>query len=134
MSEEIINKLRSMAIETSKNTHSPYSKVLVGSALITTNDKYYSGCNVGNSSFGATICAERVEIFKAIADGEKRISKLYVYTEAGWPPCGMCRQVISEFATEDTEIIIGDGAGKETIISFKELLPLAFTPDKLDSK
>ncbi len=131
--DEIETKLRELAIKASKNAHSPYSKVQVGSALITSTGKYYTGCNIENSSFGATICAERVAIFKAVAASDKILSKIYVYSKAGWPPCGMCRQVMSEFADSDLEIIIGDETKTIATYSFKDILPLAFTPEHLQN-
>ena len=126
--------LREKAITAAKKSHSPYSKAKVGSALITSDGSYFSGCNIENASFGATVCAERVAIWKAISEGHSEISSIYIYTEEGWPPCGLCRQVLSEFAKEDAQIIIGDKDGNEKNYRFGDLFPLAFTPDKLDSK
>jgi cytidine deaminase len=123
--------LRSKAQEASKNAYSPYSKALVGCALLTSDGSLYTGCNVENASYGGTICAERVAILKAVSEKKMIIKKLYVYTSEGWPPCGMCRQVMSEFADPDLEVIIGNEAGKETIIKFIDLMPLSFTPDHL---
>lgn len=123
--------LRKLAIEASKNAYSPYSKAMVGSALITSDGSIYSGCNVENASYGGTICAERVAILKAVSDKKMKLKKIYVYTKEGWPPCGMCRQVMSEFADQDLEIIIGNEAGKETKIKFSDLMPLSFTPEHL---
>lgn len=125
------SNLRKVAIEASKKAYSPYSKVHVGSALLTEDGKVFSGCNVENSSYGGTVCAERVAIFKAVSENHIKIKKLYVYTREGWPPCGMCRQVMSEFAANDLEVIIGDEGGKEIIMKFSDLMPLSFTPDKL---
>ena len=62
------------------------------------------------------------------------LKKVYVYTEAGWPPCGLCRQVMSEFAASDLEVIIGDAKGNEQVWKFNDLLPLAFTPEHLTKK
>jgi cytidine deaminase len=123
--------LRKLAIEASKNAYSPYSKAMVGSALITSDGSIYSGCNVENASYGGTICAERVAILKAVSDKKMKLKKIYVYTKEGWPPCGMCRQVMSEFADKDLEIIIGNEAGNETKIKFSDLMPLSFTPEHL---
>ncbi len=127
---EVIEQLRQMAIQASHKAYSPYSKALVGSALITTDGQLYSGCNVENSSFGATVCAERVAIFKAVSEKEMRVAKIYVYTSAGWPPCGICRQVLSEFADPELEVIIGDKSGTIKTMSFKDLMPLAFEPNE----
>jgi len=125
------NNLRTLASEAAKHAYSPYSKAQVGSALLTSEGKAYSGCNIENASYGGTVCAERVAIFKAISEKKVKIEKIYVYTKEGWPPCGMCRQVMSEFASPNLEIIIGDEAGKETVMKFKDLMPLSFTPDYL---
>jgi cytidine deaminase len=124
-------KLRDIAIQYSNRSYSPYSKAKVGSAIETEDGTIIGGCNIENSSFGGTVCAERVAIWKAISEGHKKIKKVYVYTEAGWPPCGLCRQVMAEFAHADLEVIISDGQGKETHKSFKDLLPMAFTPEHL---
>jgi cytidine deaminase len=106
----------------------------VGSAVETEDGTIYGGCNIENSSFGGTVCAERVAIWKAVSDGHQKIKRVYVFTNEGWPPCGLCRQVMSEFATEDLEIIIADRLGNETIKKFTELMPLAFTPQHLQNK
>jgi cytidine deaminase len=106
----------------------------VGSAVLTSENKIYSGCNIENSSYGGTVCAERVAIFKAISEKKVSLSKVYVYSKDGWPPCGLCRQVISEFAANDLEVIIGNEKGEEKSIKFTDLMPLSFTPDYLDRK
>ena len=123
--------LRKIAKDASKKAHSPYSKAKVGSAIKMTSGHIYDGCNIENSSFGGTVCAERVAIWKAISEGEKSIEKVYVYTKDGWPPCGLCLQVMSEFASKNLEIIIGNESGEEKTLKFKELLPNAFTPENL---
>ncbi|MBF0359599.1 MAG: cytidine deaminase [Oligoflexia bacterium] len=128
---EIIKKLRDEAIKAHHHSYSPYSNAKVGSALITDKGNIYSGCNVENGSYGATVCAERIAIFKAVSCGERKISKIYVYTKDGWPPCGMCRQVIREFATDDTEVIIGNEQGEETIYTVSQIYPLSFGPSHL---
>jgi cytidine deaminase len=128
------SELREMAKNASLKAHSPYSNVKVGSALITDSGKYFEGCNIENSSFGGTICAERVAIFNAISQGESKIRKIYVYTKAGWPPCGLCRQVMCEFAEEDLIVIIGNEKGEEKEILFRDLMPLAYTPSTYHAK
>ncbi|MEK6580085.1 MAG: cytidine deaminase, partial [Bdellovibrionota bacterium] len=89
-----------------KNAYSPYSKVKVGAALRTRDGKIFSGCNVENSSYGATVCAERVAIQKAVSElgGKIEIQELVVVTDATppWTPCGICRQVIAEFGSNST--------------------------------
>ena len=123
--------LRSKAIEASKNAYSPYSKEMVGCALETSDGSLYVGCNVENASYGGTVCAERVAIFKAVSEKKMKLQKVYVYTKEGWPPCGLCRQVMSEFADTNLEIIIGNELGQETVMKFTDLMPLSFTPDHL---
>lgn len=125
--------LRDKAIEASQYSHSPYSKAKVGSALIVEDGTIYSGCNIENASFGGTVCAERVAIWKAISEGHSKIMEIYIYTKEGWPPCGLCRQVLSEFGSASTKVYIGDEKGGEKEYTFDQLFPLAFTPDKLDS-
>ena len=128
---EIVKILRQKAQEASQNAYSPYSKAKVGSAIVMTDGSIYTGCNIENASYGGTICAERVAILKAVSDKKMKIEKVYVYTKEGWPPCGMCRQVMSEFASPTMEVIMGDEAGKETTMKFAELLPLSFSPEYL---
>lgn len=129
---EIKKVLREKAHEASKNAYSPYSNAFVGSAILMSDGSIYTGCNVENASYGGTICAERVAILKAVSDKKMQIEKVYVYTKEGWPPCGMCRQVMSEFASPTMEVIIGDVAGKETSMKFSDLMPLSFTPTHLN--
>src|SRR5688572_28773802 len=105
--------LRDLAIDASTRSHSPYSHAKVGSAIVTEDGTVYQGCNIENSSFGGTVCAERVAILKAVSEGHKSIKKVYVYTDPGWPPCGMCLQVMTEFASGDLEIVMGNKAGVE---------------------
>ncbi len=120
--------LRDSAKKASESSHSPYSKARVGSAVETSDGKVYPGCNIENASFGGTVCAERVAIWKAVSEGHKTMKKIYVYTKDGWPPCGMCLQVMTEFASPDLEITIGNETGQETTKKLKDFLPLAFTP------
>jgi cytidine deaminase len=128
---DIKTTLRQRAQEASKNAYSPYSNALVGSAILMSDGSIYTGCNVENASYGGTICAERVAILKAVSEKKMQIEKVYVYTKEGWPPCGMCRQVMSEFASPTMEVIIGDVAGSEKSMKFTELMPLSFTPEHL---
>lgn len=126
--------LRQKAFAAAQHSHSPYSHAKVGSAIVMEDGSVYQGCNIENSSFGGTVCAERVAIWKAVSEGHKRIKRVYVYTDAGWPPCGLCRQVMAEFAAPDLEIVIGDKDGKEQVLKFKDIMPLAFTPEHLTKK
>lgn len=124
--------LRRLAKEASQKAYSPYSKANVGSAIETSDGRILTGCNIENASYGGTVCAERVAIWKAVSDKPTKLKRVYVYTKDGWPPCGMCLQVIAEFADTNLEITLGNEEGKETTKKLKDLLPFAFTPDHLD--
>ena len=117
-----------------KHAYVPYSNYPVGSALRTKTGRVFTGVNVENAAYPQTMCAERVAIFKAISEGEKEFEAISVVTDNGGSPCGGCRQVMAEFGL-DTIVILADGNGKlvkETTV--KELLPDAFTPDRLGKK
>ena len=110
----------------SENAYSPYSNFKVGAAVECRNGKIFTGCNVENASYGATICAERVAISKAISENEKDFVAIavYVQSEKLFPPCGICRQFISEFSDD---IVLVYSNPYETIkCNFKELLPSSF--------
>jgi cytidine deaminase len=102
--EELMNK----AIEVSKNSYSPYSKFPVGACVLTDSGNTYTGCNFENSSFGMTICAERNAIGTAIANGERKIKAIAIYSpmQDNCTPCGACRQVLHEFCNNDEDITI----------------------------
>ena len=123
-----------LANEARKRAYVPYSKYPVGSALRTKTEKTYTGVNVENAAYPQTMCAERVAIFKAVSEGEKEFEAISVVTDNGGSPCGGCRQVMAEFGL-DTIVLLADKNGslvKETTV--KELLPEAFTPEKLVNK
>jgi cytidine deaminase len=110
--------------------YAPYSKFKVGAALLTKGGKVYTGANIENATFGLTVCAERVALFKAITDGEKKFVKIAVVADKDEPitPCGACRQVLSEFAS-DLKIICANLKGKTIRYSLRKLLPEAFVKD-----
>ena len=122
--------------ENSKFAYAPYSNFKVSAVLVTKSGKIYTGVNVENASYGGTVCAERVAIFKAVSEGEKEFDRIYLYVEDKdgnhpiVPPCGICRQVMSEFAMDMKVIMIGDN-DKEEISSVRELLPHHFDSDFL---
>jgi cytidine deaminase len=124
--------LRSKAIDVSKNAYSPYSNAQVGSAILTKNGQFFVGCNFENGSYGATICAERNAIGNMVANGEIEIDQIYIYSKNGWPPCGMCLQVIREFSKADTKIIIGNEQGEEKVVLLKDILPFSFGPEDME--
>lgn len=105
----------------------PFSKFRVGAAVRTTSGKVYTGCNIESASYGLTVCAERVAIWKALSEGERNFSALAVVadTEELTPPCGTCRQIIWEFA-RNAEIVFGNLSGAKEQFSMSELLPRAF--------
>ena len=119
------NELREAAIQARLQAYAPYSKFLVGAALQTGSGAVFSGCNVENISFGLTMCAERVCVGKAIAQGEKTFQALAVIADTDTPivPCGACRQVLAEFAPA---LIITSWtlAGDSDEFSLSDLLPL----------
>jgi cytidine deaminase len=127
LSEESLQQL----IETAKSARvqsiAPFSNFLVGAAVKTEEGKVYTGCNVESASYGLTVCAERVAIWKALSEGERQFTELAIVadTESLTPPCGTCRQIIWEFAKNAT-IVLGNLRGETQIVSIKELLPRAF--------
>lgn len=116
------------AKEVMKNAYCPYSGFKVGAAILGSNDRIYTGCNVENSSFGATICAERGAMMKAVSDGCTGIKAVAIVSSSGRKtyPCGMCRQFLGEFAYENTVVILSDDEGIYEI-SFFELMPEYFS-------
>lgn len=126
MEQEVLDRLLDAAEEAATHSYSPYSGFPVGAAVLTAGGNIYSGTNVENASYGATMCAERVAVFKAVSEGEDKILALAVYTSAANYafPCGMCLQVLSEFAEDIPVIIAGDAGMKRFTLS--ELLPHRF--------
>lgn len=117
--------------EARQRAYAPYSNYAVGSALRTKSGRIFTGVNIENAAYPHTMCAERVAIFKAVSEGEKEFDVISVVTDNGGSPCGGCRQVLAEFGL-DTVVLMADGTGrlvKETTV--RELLPEAFTPEKL---
>ncbi|WP_298841009.1 cytidine deaminase [uncultured Clostridium sp.] len=126
--------LISKALEARENAYVPYSNFKVGAAVLTHDGKIYSGCNIENASYGATNCAERTAIFKAVSEGYKNIKAIAI---VGVPndytyPCGICRQVIQEFATDDTKIILGKNENEYLVKTIEEILPGAFSKKDLE--
>ena len=120
-----------LAIEARRRAYAPYSKYQVGAALRTKSGRFFTGANVENAAYPTTMCAERVAIFSAVAQGEREFDVIAVVTANGGTPCGGCRQVMAEFGL-DTVVLIADETGKvldETTV--KALLPGAFTSAQL---
>lgn len=128
----MIKELIKAAIAAKEKSYSPYSNFKVGASVLMENKKIYSGCNIENAAYSPTICAERVAIFKGVSDGNRQILKLAVVGDSEETfPCGVCRQVIREFATDDTEIIIIKSENDYKIFKPDELLPKSFGPENL---
>ncbi|HEY4534075.1 MAG TPA: cytidine deaminase [Fusobacterium sp.] len=128
MEEKEIQTWIKKAIKAREHAYAPYSKFLVGAVLMDETGREYTGVNVENTSYGLSSCAERNSIFSAVAQGMKKIALLCVVGDTEEPicPCGACRQVILEFATQDTKIILSNLQGKYEIYSIDDLLPKAF--------
>ncbi len=118
--------LLSAARDVRSHAFAPYSSFKVGAAVMGVSGRIYVGCNVENATYGATICAERAAICSMVASGESRLLAVAVYTEAepAATPCGICRQVIAEFA-EDAPIVVANASG-QTVYSIARLLPERF--------
>ncbi|MGA8529492.1 MAG: cytidine deaminase [Acidobacteriaceae bacterium] len=125
----VLDTLRAAAAEAATRAYAPYSKFFVGAALLFDDGSIVTGCNVENMSYGLTICAERNALFRAISERGpgRRIRGIAVANrnEAASPPCGACRQVMSEFVTPDAVVCFPGEHGPETR-SFTELFPFGF--------
>jgi cytidine deaminase len=115
------------ATEVRNRAHAPYSNFRVGAAVETEDGEIYTGCNVESASYGLTVCAERVAIWKGISEGVTKFGRVAVVvdTEELTPPCGVCRQIIWEFCG-DVPVILSNLHGKSETIQMSELLPRAF--------
>ncbi|NLY90700.1 MAG: cytidine deaminase [Firmicutes bacterium] len=113
--------------------YAPYSQYQVGAALLTKSGRIYGGCNIENASYGACICAERVAVARAVADGEREFVALAVVADGPEPgsPCGICRQFMAEFAPRLT-LIMANLEGKTRWGSLEQYLPYAFSKDYLE--
>lgn len=120
------SKLTDAALKVRENAYAPYSRFLVGAALLTKSGKIYVGCNVENISFGLTMCAEQGAIAAAVAAGEKDFVAMVVIADSKEPafPCGRCRQALAEFE-EDLEITTSTLQGKSETFRLSEILPKA---------
>ena len=123
--------LVSKAVEAKSKALPTYSNFHVGAALITKDDKIYTGCNIESSSYSLTICAERTAIFKAISEGERKFKALAVAGEEGFiSPCGACRQVISDLCG-DIDVVLVNSKNETKVMKTSELLPFAFSDKDL---
>jgi cytidine deaminase len=115
-----------------ENAHAPYSNFRVGAALRGSSGRIFGGCNVENATYGLTICAERVAIFKAVSEGERGFSAIAVVTDTDrlTPPCGACRQLIWEFCG-DIPVSMANLSGKIEVLQMKDLFPKPFDDSNL---
>ena len=124
--DTIRERLISAAEQASKNSYSPYSEFAVGAAVLTKGEEVFCGTNIENASYGGTMCAERVAVFKALSEGKREILALAVYAEKALPyPCGMCLQVLSEFAAGSIPVYLKSGAESKDLF-LSDLLPYPF--------
>jgi|SRR5579871_3243113 len=110
-----------------RNAHAPFSHFQVGAALEDATGRIHTGCNVENASYGLTLCAERVAVFKAVSEGARGFQRVAVVadTETLTPPCGACRQILWEFCG-DAELVLANLKGKTETLRLKDLLPRPF--------
>jgi cytidine deaminase len=124
--------LVSAALAARENAFAPYSKFKVGAALEDAEGRIHTGCNVENATYGLTVCAERVAVYKALSEGVRRFRRIAIATDADTltPPCGACRQILWEFCG-DIEIVLANSRGETEAYSLKELFPKPFDVSSL---
>jgi cytidine deaminase len=127
------NELIEEAKKAREYAYVPYSKFKVGAALLTKEGKVYRGCNIENAAYSMCNCAERTALFKAYSEGDKEFAALAVIadTPRPVPPCGACRQVISELCPSDMKVILANLKGDMMELTVKELLPQAFSAEDM---
>ncbi|CAN5399388.1 cytidine deaminase [soil metagenome] len=123
-------ELVQQALDARQKAYAPYSEYLVGAALLMADGRVIHGCNVENASYGATICAERVALTAAVAQGQREFVAIAVATKNGAAPCGICRQVMAELGP-NMLVYITDEEGKFRTTSVAELLPDWFRGENL---
>jgi cytidine deaminase len=115
------------ALHARENAHAPFSKFKVGAALEDDAGRIHTGCNVENATYGLTLCAERVAVFKAISEGARKFRRIAVAADSDklTPPCGACRQILWEFCG-DIEVILANPRGKTEMLRLRDLFPRPF--------
>jgi cytidine deaminase len=115
------------ALQARENAHAPYSKFKVGAAVQDESGRIFTGCNVENATYGLSVCAERVAIFKAISEGARKFTRVAVVADTGrlTPPCGACRQILWEFCG-DVELVMANLHGQSETVQLGTLFPRAF--------
>lgn len=126
-------QLAQAAIDAKAMSYSPYSNFKVGAALLTASGKIYTGCNIESAAYSPTNCAERTALFKAVSEGERDFVAIAIAGSSDYCyPCGVCRQMLKEFAKDDLTVIIVKNATDYKVHSFGELFPYGFGPDDLN--
>lgn len=130
-----MTELLEAARQVRQHAHAPYSTFRVGAAVKGASGRIYTGCNIEISSYSHTCCAERVAVFKAVSEGERELVACAVITDVSppAPPCGACRQVLHDFGPRMT-VLMANTSGEQVSAQLSELLPNAFTPDKVLEK
>lgn len=125
-----------IAIETKKKAIPTYSNFHVGAALLTKDNKVITGANIENASYGLTLCAERLAIFKALHDGERNFKSIAISADSEnfITPCGACRQIMMEFCGPELDVIMINAKGKYIVKKMKELLPYSFNKELLKNE
>ncbi len=132
-----LDELHAKALHARTHSHSPYSGHKVGAALRLSTGQVFTGCNVENASYGGTVCAERVAIWKSVSEiGTIQIEDVVVVSDAdaAWPPCGFCRQVMAEFSYAGTMVHLANIKSIQRSLKFDELFPESFRPSHLEKK
>ena len=128
-------KLIALAIEAMEKAYAPYSRCKVGAALLCKDGTVYTGCNIENAAFSPTNCAERTAIFKAVSEGYREFAAIAVcggkdgILTGTFPPCGVCRQVLREFCSDDFPVYLADGRDGFVTYTLSQLLPASFQAD-----
>lgn len=122
-----MDSLVQAAMEARLHAHAPFSNFAVGAAVEDATGRIFTGCNIENATYGLTICAERVAVFKAVSEGARDLRRIAIVAQTGdlTPPCGACRQILWEFCG-DAEIILANTAGKTETLRLASLLPRPF--------
>ena len=132
------NALLDLAIASMQKAYAPYSHFHVGAALLTESGEVYTGCNIENAAYSATVCAERTAFFSAVRDGHRNFSKIAVVGGKNGVlsdftyPCGVCRQIMREFCRDDFILLFTDGKTVQEL-TLGDLLPYSFSPENLAS-
>jgi cytidine deaminase len=122
-----MSELTDAALKVREHAHAPFSKFKVGAALEEASGRVFTGCNVENATYGLTICAERVAVFKGVSEGARKFARIAVAadTESLTPPCGACRQILWEFCG-DIEVVLVNPRGKSETVKLKDIFPRPF--------